>query len=255
MSDYETKEKILQNVLDLEAEMDKVLEEIRGLSSNDTLYRSKNAELESIKLAIRDEYNKIALEHGEIETAYSNNIIRDEKQEITKALVETTGSAFNNNSDFVSEKNINLKRQIQLIEDNKKRNRAYSDIVWGIINILTVIICVVALSKQTYFPIKPIIVNTLILSLLVIGILRLVIGLVIIWYRDNMNFERFIWPWWYPTGDNNLDGTGSISGDLSFPPMPICSGSDSEMTGSICCGLGTRWDSSARTCMPTADVT
>lgn len=255
MSDYETKERILQKISELEAQLNDVFKTIRGLNINDTSYQEKSRELNTIKQSIKAEYDKIESDHDQILTDYSNNIIRGEKQEITKALVETTGSALDNNSDFVNEKNINLKRQIQLIEDNKKRNRAYSDIVWGIINILTVIICVVALSKQTYFPIKPIIVNTLILSLLVIGILRLVIGLVIIWYRDNMNFERFIWPWWYPTGDNNLDGTGSISGDLSFPPMPICSGSDSDTTGSICCGPGTTWDSSARTCMPTVDVT
>jgi flagellar biosynthesis/type III secretory pathway chaperone len=146
-------------------------------------------------------------------------------------------------TNIIHEKNINLKRQIELMEDNKNRNRAYSDITWGIVNMLTVIICIIAISKQSYFPISPIITNALIMATLVLGLLRLTIAFIIIWYRNNMNFEKFDWPWWLPKGKGNSSGNMGIHvADINVPDISL------GCIGESCCGLGTKWDSITLMC-------
>ena len=166
-------------------------------------------------------------------------------QSMTGDIVEegVIRSAPNTGTNIIYEKNLNLKRQIELMEDNKNRNRAYSDITWGIVSMLAVIICIIAISKQSYFPISPIITNGLIMIVLVLGLLRVVTGFIIIWYRNNMNFQKFDWPWWLPKGKGNSSGNMGIDvADINPPDISL------GCIGESCCGLGTKWDSITLMC-------
>ena len=166
-------------------------------------------------------------------------------QSMTGDIVEegVITSAPNTGTNIIYEKNLNLKRQIELMEDNKNRNRAYSDITWGIVSMLAVIICIIAISKQSYFPISPIITNGLIMIVLVLGLLRVITGFIIIWYRNNMNFQKFDWPWWLPKGKGNSSGNMGIDvADINVPDIAL------GCIGESCCGLGTKWDSITLMC-------
>jgi len=149
------------------------------------------------------------------------------------------------NYNLNKEKNINLKRQIEIIEYSKKRNNSYSGILWWIIKVLIIIICITAISKQSYIPIPTIVTTSLLLVTLIIGIIRLIVLSVTLSYRDNMDFDKFVWPWWYP------DGSGSqIDGDLAVGVEISDLGIGGVCFGSECCGTGTQYSSANGSCVP-----
>lgn len=145
------------------------------------------------------------------------------------------------NYNWNKEKNINLKRQIEVIEYSKKRNNSYSGILWWIINVLIIIICITAISKQSYIPIPTIVTTSLLLVTLIIGIVRLLVLSITLSYRDNMDFDKFVWPWWYPDGSDSQNDI-DYGLDLAIPqPIGTCIGSN-------CCGSSTTYQNGA--CVP-----
>lgn len=101
------------------------------------------------------------------------------------------------------------------------------------------------LQKQDMVDISPGIIYILLFVLSVIGIILIMIDIFKIIYRDNMNFDKFTWPFWFPDGktDNiGVDGEFVSNVRLNALTSGIC-------FGELCCSdVNTHWNSSSGKC-------
>ena len=147
--------------------------------------------------------------------------------------------------DFMEEDNINIIRKIQFTDYYSKRNDAYIDVIKKITIIIMVYIFILMIQKQDMIDVSPGIIYILLFVLSVIGIILIMIDIFRIIYRDNMNFDKFTWPFWFPDGktDNiGVDGEFVSNVRLNALTSGIC-------FGELCCNdVNTQWNSSSGKC-------
>ena len=143
----------------------------------------------------------------------------------------------------LNEKNKNISRKIELSEYYKERNKSYIRVIQRISTILLVYILIIILYKKNNNTIYPIIIYSILFLTTIVGSILLLMDILTIIYRDNMDFNKYIWPFWFPEGRGNNIGLG-INSNVSLSDLTpdIC-------FGASCCDSSTTWDSNIGKCI------